>query len=246
MTNDTDRSERGRIMDAIRKGKVHMKPRWQFVLLSIFAVTGALLVFLTLVYIASLGVFFLRDSGALFAPSFGGMGWWVLLHSLPWLLIILLIIFVVVLEWLVRQYAFVYKKPLIVSLIGIVAVIFVGGFLISQTPFHRTLMLSARRGLLPPALMFIYRGPLEAPPPGDVYRGEILSTGHNGFLMMDEGGAGTTSVILTPQTRLPYGEDFSPGERVLVVGDMASGSVEAFGVREIDEYAPPPSPAQGP
>jgi len=221
-------------MKAISRGEIHMKPRWHFILLSALYITGAFIVFLTLLYIVSLGVFFLRDSGELFAPSLGGRGWFSLLLSLPWLLILLTLLFAGILELLVRRYAFVYKKPLLMSVFGILAIIFLGGFFIA--PLHHVMMLSARKGQLPPPLMLLYRGPLRMPPPSDTYHGEIVTLTSSGFVMADE-DHGTTTVTITPQTRLPYGENFTTGERVVVIGDSgATGTVQAFGIREIDEY----------
>lgn len=236
----------GDIMKAIRAGEIRMRPRWHFLLLSALSIIGAFIVFLTLLYVASLGIFFLRDSGVLFAPSFGLRGWFSLAHSLPWLLIGFLFVFVVILELLVRKFAFVYKKPLLTSVLGIITLILVGGFFIAQTPLHHTVMVSVRRGELPPPVGAIYGVPVRMPRPDDVYHGRILSIAHGGFIIVDEDGAGTTSVVVTPQTRLPYGEDFATGTRVMIVGDaVATGTVRAFGVREIDEYpdteiTPPP------
>jgi hypothetical protein len=225
------------VMKAIRDGHVHMRPRWHFLLLSALSITGAFIVLLTLLYVTSLGFFFLRDSGAWYAPSFGTRGWFGLLHSLPWLLILFVAIFIVILELLVRRYTFVYKKPLVISVIVILALVFLGGLAIAQTPLHRMLMLSARRGSLPPELSAMYGHPLRTPPPSDMFNGQIVGLSKSGFVIVDEGGAGTTTVVLTPETRLPYGEDFTLGERVVVVGDVsATGTVRAFGVREIDEY----------
>jgi len=225
------------VMKAIREGQVHMRPRWHFLLISALSVTGACIVLLTLLYVTSLGFFFLRDSGAWYAPSFGGRGWFGLLYSLPWILIVFVLIFILILEMLVRRYTFVYKKPLLISVVAILAVVLFGGLAIAQTPLHRMLMLSARRGVLPQALTGLYGRSLREAPPGDMYHGDIVGMLGNGFLLVDEDRAGTTTVVVTTQTRLPYGENFSVGERVVVVGDMvASGTVEAFGIREIDEY----------
>ena len=222
------------IMKAISRGDIRMKPRWHFVLLSSLYVIGAFIVFLTLLYITSLGVFFVRDSGAFFAPSFGGRGWFSLLQSLPWLLILFILLFAIVLELLVRRYAFVYKKPLLMSLLGILGVIFLGGFFIA--PLHHGVALSVHRGELPSPIDMLYHGPLRMPPPPDTYHGEIVAIGQTGFVIVDE-DHGTTTVLITPQTRLPYGENFTAGERVVVIGDAdASGTVRAFGIREIDEY----------
>jgi hypothetical protein len=224
------------VMKAIREGRVHMRPRWHFVLLSALTVLGAFIVLLTLLYISSLGVFLLRDSGAWYATSFGLRGWFSLLHTLPWLLILFIAMFAVILELLVKRYSFVYKKPLLWSVAGIIVVIFAGGLAIAQTPLHRFVLVSARHGMLPPPVMQIYGRTLRQPPP-DLYHGEVLATTTSGFILVDEDGAGTTTVLITRETRLPLGEAFEVGERVVVVGDSAAtGTVRAFGVREIDEY----------
>lgn len=223
------------VMDAIRAGKVRMRPRWHFVLLSVLSVTGVIVVFLSLLYATSLVLFLLRDSGVWFAPSFGMRGWFDLLRTVPWLLVLFVLGFIFVLELLVRRYAFVYKKPLLTSALSILALVFVGGFLVAQTPLHYQLMRGAKHGEFPPPMDMMYH----VPPPADVFHGRIVTTRANGFDIFDEGGAGTTSIILTQQTRLPYGGAFRVGQRVVVVGDMASGTVCAFGVRAIDDYPDP-------
>lgn len=231
---DKKNSVRLDIMKAISRGDIRMKPRRHFILLSALYVTGAFIVFLTLLYFTSLGVFFVRDSGAFFTPSFGGRGWFSLLQSLPWVLIVLTMMFAGILELLVRRYAFVYKKPLLISVLGILGTIFVGGFFIA--PLHHDVALSAHRGELPPPVVMLYRGPLRIPPPDDRYHGEILTVMQSGLVIYDE-DHGTTTVLITPQTRLPYGENFIAGERVVIIGDTdATGTVRAFGIREIDEY----------
>ena len=235
-THNNEHSLRTDVMEAIRKGRVQMRPRWQFLLVSTLTVVGAFIVFLTLLYVASLAVFFLRDSGVWFAPAFGPRGWWVLLRRIPWLLVLFIAAFVVVLEVLVRRYSFVYRKPLLASVLVILALIFLGGFVIEQTPLHPGLALSAGRGQLPPPFMMMYHGPLRMPRPADSFHGEILSLTKDGFVIFDEDDAGTTTVLVTPRTRFPYGADFSPGQRVIVVGDIvATGTVQAFGISEIEE-----------
>lgn len=224
------------VVDAIKKGTVQMRPRWHFVLLSALTVIGAVIGLLVLIYMASLSVFFLHDSGAWFVPSFGGRGWFSFLRSIPWLLILLTVIFAGLLEILVRRYTFVYRKPLLLSALGIVALVLLGGFLFAATPFHRQMQFFASHHQLPPPLAFIYGAPFRMPPPPDVYHGVILATTTSGFVLDDQNGAGTTTVLINGQTRLPYGIDFSVGTEVVVVGDrIGSSTVRAFGVQESDE-----------
>ncbi len=229
-------SIRTNVMDAIRKGRVQMRPRWHFFLLSALVTTGILILLLTLLYIVSLSVFYLRDNGALFAPSFGMRGWFSLLHSIPWLLVVLIVVFLVSLEILARRFAFVYRKPLIASVCVIVMLVLAGGIALAATSFHRRMEFFARHNELPALLSFAYGSGLRPPPPPDAYYGTIASLTKDGFILYDENRSSTTTVIVTARTRLPYGANFDIGERVLMIGDqVATGTVEAFGVREADE-----------
>jgi hypothetical protein len=227
------------VMDAIKKGNVQMRPRWHFILISTLAALGVFIVLLTLLYLVSLSLFLLRDNGSWFAASFGGRGWFSLLRSIPWVLVLFSVVFIAILEVLVRRYRFVYRKPLLLSAVVILLVVLVGGFAIAQTSFHRQMELEAYHHQLPGPLALVslaYGAPFRMPPPPDVYHGTILATSTDGFVMDDENGAGTTTVRITSKTRLPYGQDFSVGSEVVVIGDtVASGTVEAFGMREVDE-----------
>lgn len=229
-------SLRDGVMDAIKKGGVRMRPRWHFVLISALGAIGILIIILTLLYAASLSIFFLHDNGTWFAPSFGGRGWFDLLQSVPWLLVVFILVFIGVLEILVRRYSFVYRRPLMLSVAVILALILVGGFLIAQTPFHRQMEFYARHNALPPPLSFAYGTTLRMPPPPDILHGTILSVTPNTIVVDDENGAGTTTVILDPNTKLPDGDDFRVGEEVVVVGNaVATGTMRAFGIVDADE-----------
>lgn len=228
-----DPSIKNSVMQAIRERKVQMRPRWHFVLLSALAATGALLGLLTLMYVFSLWVFFLQQNGAWFAPSFGMRGWIELFRSLPWLLIILSCAFIVILETLVRRYEFVYKKPLMLSIAGIFVIVIGGGMLVALTPLHRELQYVGMRGALPPPMDQLYgpgvRFKMRAE---NVKRGLIVGTTSQGFII-DEDGQPTT-IIVTRATRLPYGEDFTVGDVIVVVGDRtATDTVQAFGIRAV-------------
>ncbi len=224
------------VMDAIRKRKVNMRPRWHFLLLSALAAAGVLILIVTLLYITSLVLFFWRDSGVWYATDFGPRGWFELLRSAPLFLILLVAIFAIVLEVLVRKYSFAYRTPLIASLGAILCVVFVGGLVLAQTSLHRHLQGEARHGHLPPPMGMWYGGAMRPPPPGDMYIGAILLKTADGFIIVDENGNGTSTVVVTPKTRLPYGEDFSPGDVVIVIGDaIGTGTIRAYGVRIIDD-----------
>lgn len=237
---------RDHIMEAIRKGGVHMKPRWHFVAWAVLFAIGILTIVSVLLYTASLSLFLLRESGVWFAPSFGVRGWFALVRSIPISHVVFIIVCIVLLELLIHRYAFVYKRPLTGSILAIAALIAVGGFLIAQTSFHRSMSIYARGHYLPAPFDMPYRRSFRIMHPTDLYKGTIVSMNHDGFVIVydndtnsdtdDNHDTTTSQVIVTPRTRLPYGGDFKAGTRVIVEGDrVATDTVRAFGVREVDE-----------
>lgn len=224
-----------KVMHIIEREGVSMRPRWHFVLMSALVATGALTLLIALLYIISLGLFFLRENGVWYLPAFGGRGWFALLHSAPLLLMVLVAVCALILEILVRKYSFAYRAPLTVSFGGILLLVFIGGFALAQTSFHRRMEFAARHGYLPPPVGFWYGDTFRQPPPQDIHRGIILMRESNGFVLQSDSGAGTSTVEITPRTRLPYGEDFSPGSVVIVLGDAdGTDTIRAYGVRRIE------------
>lgn len=221
-------------MSVIEKRGVAMRPRWHFLLLSALTAAGVLILVVTLLYIVSLALFFLRETGVWYAPSFGGRGWFVLLNSAPLLLIVLIAMFVVILDVLVRKYSFAYRAPLTVSLGGILLLIFVGGLLVAQTSFHRRLESAAHHGHLPPPIGFWYGKTFRPPPTKEMHRGLIIFKSPKQFVMVDSDGS-TSTIQINSKTRLPRGEDFEMGDMVIVIGDsVGTDTIRAFGVRSID------------
>ena len=143
-----------------------------------------IIAFLALLYISralSYSCFKKPDCGL--RRSFGVAGWYSFFRSLPWILVALLIVFVLILALLVKRYSFVYERPTMYLLIGIVALLPWADFLISATPFHRTLFDSARNGNLP-VLGGFYRG-FGMQRFGDIHRGMIMGTTTGGFIIQD-------------------------------------------------------------
>src|SRR3990167_8644737 len=128
---------KAKILAAIESGKVTMRPRWHFVLQATLVICGLVIVLLALLFLTSFIIFSLRNTGVWFAPSFGYRGIGVFLTSLPWLLIGLTVIFVVLLEILVKKYSFAYRQPLLYSALALVLIVTIGGVAIAQTPFNR-------------------------------------------------------------------------------------------------------------
>lgn len=209
-----------------------MHPRWYFVLKAALAFTGTVFIVLTLLYLMSFIVFILRHNGVLLVPSFGLRGMQVFLLSLPWLLITLSVVFLIILELLVKQYAFAYRRPLVYSICGMLLLVTAGGLVIAMTPLHPGLFQQAREDKLPFAGPF-YRQFVNQRL-NDVHKGVLLEFVNDGFFIRNYYQE-KLRVIVRPSTQFPYEQEFSVGEWVLVFGQRQDGTIEALGVRKIDD-----------
>ncbi len=233
MYNETDKAYiREHILAAIKEGRIKMRPRWHFALQASLLATGGIIVSLALLYLVSFIIFALRETGVWFVPTFGSRGWYVFLLSLPWLLVVFSILFVVILEILVRHYAFSYRQPLLYSVLGVLIVVAIGTIIIDQARVHDRLFRNARSGRLPFAGSF-YRefgvGRLQ-----NVHRGQVAEITERGFVIKDIRGE-LLMVLVTPKTAFPMGMDFEEGDTVVIFGDQDNHTVQAFGIRKIDE-----------
>ncbi len=221
-------SEPEKIFQAIKREKAAMRPKWYFILQAALFATGSVILLLLLLYLASFLVFAAEQSGAWFAPGFGLAGWWALFGSFPWLLTILVIIFMVLLGVLVRHYAFVYEQPLAYLFLGIAALVGIGGFLLAGTSLHENIFDSSRDGRLP-ILENFYS--FEMGGSNEIRRGTVVATGTYGFIIQDADGTTSTVVVLPTYA-------FSPaiGQDIVVFGERSpSGTIDAAGIRQLGQ-----------
>ena len=218
------------VLSKIESGQIKMKPKWQFILKALFVIFGITLSALTIIFLGSFIFFVLRQNGLLFVPAFGLRGWGAFIFSLPWALILVSLIFLFILEILVRRYSFAYRKPILYSLVGIIVLVLLVSFVMSRVGLHQRALIFSRTGNLPIA------GPLyrnyEENKPENVYFGEITSLNSEGFNMTGRNNE-EFQVIFTPDTFFPTGKDFHQSDRVVVLGDRNGSLVTALGVREV-------------
>lgn len=222
---------RDAIFNKIKKGEVKMKPKIFFVLKTTMAILAVFAVALVILYLISFIVFAMRASGAWFLPGFGFMGIKIFAGALPWLLIIIAVILIAVLEILVKYFSFAYRRPLLYSLLGIIIIALIGSFIVDRARIHPGLFSRARENRLPIAGPF-YRG-YGMPSLRNAHQGIVSGVTENGFAMKDINGDMVT-VIITPQTRVSPDTDIRENSKVIVLGEIKNGTIEAAGIREID------------
>jgi hypothetical protein len=231
MNKETQTSRGDSILNAIKKGEVKMRPKWHFILRGTLLGVGTALVILTLVYIASFILFVLRQNGVWFLPAFGFRGLGLLFFSLPWILIAVAILFIVILELLVKQYSFGYRRPLLYSALGGILLVVIAGFIIAQTGLHSHFYRDARAGRLPFGGE-LYRG-FGSHPPHDVHPCTILEMNEQGF-KAEEINDDIVQVVITADTEFPSGTNFTVDDKVLVLGQRKGDIITAQGIRKID------------
>ncbi len=218
-----------KVLAAIQEGRIKMRPRWRFVLSAALIATGAAIFLLALLYLVSFIFFVLHQTGIFFLPELGGRGLSRFFFSLPWMLILLSLVFLLILEAMVRRYKFAYRRPLLYSLLAVAAMVIVGGFLAERTGFHHRIFIYARTNHLPVAGVF-YRS-FGAEHLESVHRGQILSLSSSTLVLADENGS-TSTVLMTSETSIPPGTVLKTGDTVVVFGDIRNGLIQAEGVVE--------------
>jgi hypothetical protein len=219
------------VISKIEKGQIKMRPRFYFLLKLTLLIIGVIFLTLIALFLVSFILFSLRQNGSFFLPNFGFPGIRILFFSLPWLLILGVIILIVTSEIFAKHFSFVYQRPMLYSIIAMAIIVVFGGIALDFTPLHSNLLLNAQNGNLPIAGGF-YRH-LGAPRIPDVFYGSISEIAENGF-KIDTPQAETFNVITNEKTRF-FGGILEEEDSVIIMGKRNGQTIEARDVRKIDE-----------
>ena len=223
---------KAKVLAGIRDGRLAMRPRWHYISKAVLVLIGTVFALLGLLYVLSLILFLLRQSGLLFVPMLGMVGLRMFLISFPWTLLLLAGGFLVLIEVLLRGHAFVYRKPVVYSIFILTSMSLICGFFVASTPFHRVLShrFEERRS---PIGMEIYRR--HANPSPNIHPGIIHSTTTEGFLLQQRDGT-MLNIITDRRTHFPDGTMFENETPVVVLGKSeGSTTVLAVGVRIVND-----------
>ncbi len=222
-----------KILKKIKKGKIKMKPKSYFVLKSILFVVGIVFAFLLTIFLASFIIFILRASGVLNFPTFGLRGLGMFFTSLPWFLVLFVIVFVIILEFLAKRFSVVYQRPLIYSILGIVIIVLLLGVFIAGTPMHSKLFQGVQEGKLS-VLRPLYKW-RHIRTPDNVYFGRVLNLTDNGFEIETKEGE-ILSIVISSETRFFQSVRYIKEEdSAMVIGDKDGFIIKAIGVRKITD-----------
>lgn len=119
------------ILKEIKDGSLNQKPKWHFLVLSLFIIFSIITLSLLLLYLVSFVTLFLREHFIFDALSFGPRTVFEIMYTLPLLLIVLVITVFLLLHVLVRHFAFAYIRSVSLTFgMGILIVLTLFGIIL--------------------------------------------------------------------------------------------------------------------
>lgn len=211
------------ILAEIKARRIHMRPKWHFSLNTTLSILAAICVFLAAIYLTSLVIFEVRESGLSFAPRFGYRGWVEFLLSFPWLLVIGSLVFLAVLEELLCRYSFVYKRPLLYSMGALVIILTLASVIADLDDIHPQIRSFSNAHGMP-----VYDSFTQVPfgRPSHFFHGQIIRTASGTITIMKEGGA---PVHIDIETTMPDNDD-STNSPVVIFGENINGEFHVYGI----------------
>jgi len=212
-----------RVIGAIKSGEVKMRASWYFWLQRSLIVASVLVLLLSVLYLVSFIIFILHETGAWFGIYLGVSGWAVFFHAVPWSLILVSLALILILDILLSRYPFIYKYPLLYSLLGLIVIVGLGGSLLAATSFHARLFRSLG------GFYSYYDGAAAI----QAHRGEVTGFLESGLVLSNFDG--TTSTVIFDAAILPSIQGaFTKGDLIVVFGpESATHTIQAFGVEKI-------------
>jgi len=221
-----------RVLQKIKDDKVQMKPKIHFVLQTILFAGAILLAFGLTLYAASFILFILRNNGILFLSTFGFPGIGAAFLSLPWLLMGIVAVLIVILELLGRHFSFVYRRPLIYSMFGIILLVLAGSVAVAFTSIHQRALQFTREHHVPLGSPLYERYSRGESPFHQGSIGTITDINDEGFLLLNVKGE-TITISTSTETRFPRDESLLVGDRVMILGKREENVISAIGIRKI-------------
>jgi hypothetical protein len=233
MNNNQQRNSiSDKVLNKIKSGEIKMKPKIYFILRAVLLILSALVLALLIICLVSFIIFSLRSSGILFLPKFGFPGIRIFLSSLPWLFILIAITLIILLEIFTKRFTFVYRWPIIYSLLAIIFIVMLGSFVIDKTPFHSNLFWRAQEGRLP-AIGKLYHG-YGVPRIGNVHYGVVSEVIDGGFKIETLRGE-ELIVMVSSKTRFLLKTDIKKDDAIVVLGERNNNTVQAIDIRKVEK-----------
>jgi hypothetical protein len=229
------KSMRERILEKIDTRELSMRPKIYFTLKVAALVLITLAVLVISIFIFNFILFSSRINGHESLLGFGPRGILTFLEFFPWWLLGIDIALIILLEWLLRQFRFGYKSPVLYLLLTLLVVTASTAFLIDRgTAFNDQLLDRAEHHHLPPPLNNFYgEAHHHASPDSGLCTCIITAISQNSLTLRDTMSSTTLTVILPPNDPRATSTSLKVGDMVFVAGDIDHGVIRAFGLRKL-------------
>lgn len=222
------------VLKTIHSGEVAMRSKHHFTLKFTALVLVSLVALVTSAFIFNFILFSIRISSQEALLGFGTQGIWAFFRFFPWYLLVINILSIGILEWLLRQFRFGYRTP-VLYLLGALLILAAGlGFAVDRgTPFNDRLLEHSPR--LPRPIGQFYEGARRPPTRGSgICRCTIVSIEDNTLIVEDLRGSTTTLTVVVP-TNNPRATTthLNVGDIILIAGDEEGGIMHAFGIQRL-------------
>ncbi|MBD3300004.1 MAG: hypothetical protein GF347_01505 [Candidatus Moranbacteria bacterium] len=127
------------IMGKLKKNEIKMKARWTFLAKKIGLQSGVWLALVLLIFLVNAFFYFIKSNGLLLPLHYGESYIQKFFHSLPYDLILIILVLFLILNFLVKKFDFSYKKPFIIVLGGLLGFIILWAFLLFSSNFNAML-----------------------------------------------------------------------------------------------------------
>jgi hypothetical protein len=231
---ETKKSFKEDILEQIKSGKIKMRPKVYFFLRPIIFVFLLIIVIVAIIYLISFMFFAMRINGGAFVFSFGFQGIWSIVRSLPWALILVALFFIVLLEMILIQSDFTYRRPILYSFFALVILLLIGSFFLNRTSFHTNLFSANREGKLPIfGPLYTRYGKIDF---DDVHAGIIFEKTNQGFIIKEPDGDNVN--VIVPDKLKSRCNPMREGDLIMVIGEEIASTIGAEDFLRIEEEHP--------
>lgn len=217
-----------KIMQEIESGNVSQHSKNYFVMRALLWGLGLGVCALSAIFVFSFLLFKLRLQGVWVLPELGVGGIRDLLLSLPFFIMLYILGFSIILYWFTKSYSFAYRKPMAYTLLAIILIVTLGGFLVARTPLH---LWAYRNFRGPGPINFIYRDAEKTPLHNGVL-GEVVSISSNKLDLLTIFKK-HCELIISDDTFFPNKEEVVAGDFIIARGQNNGNSFYAVGIKEI-------------
>jgi hypothetical protein len=224
-----------RILSQIAANGVPQHSRSYYLAKLVVLAVVAIAILLTSVGIINFILFSLRLSGQSALLGFGSRGYMTFFALFPWYLIILDILFIALLEWLLRQFRFGYQRSVLFLLIGIIALSLSLGLILDRATDvnDRILNHADTIGLPAPFQGIVESARQGSPKESGICKCRIESISGSTITAVDTNTRENEHFTIELAPNAPELSTLKVGDLVFIAGDADDKTIKPFGIHKL-------------